>query len=220
MNTTTSNKIYIKGRDVMADALHDLQNLHLRTYKVRLDDGASMPVRAHNTDVGYDVTIKSFEYSKEMQVSTRLIEESLEAGEDGVTRSHYHRYTAPIPCHITVDTGIAVQMDEQDGRAHCISVDAVPNSRMSKPPFVLGNSLGTIDPGYTGTIKFIYDVLPSATWEDINERFKIGATIGQLKFSVVLTPGLRRVDTLDDTDRGDGGFGSTEKTVDTAPETV
>lgn len=220
MNTTTSNKIYIKGRDVVRDTTYDLALLPERTYKVRLDDGAEMPVRAHRTDIGYDIKIKSFEYSKEIQASTRLIEEPTKSVENGVSVSSFRRYPTAIPCYIKVDTGVAIQMDGQDDLAHCISVEAVPNSRMSKAPFVLGNSIGVIDPGYTGTIKFIYNVLPSATWEDINDRFVVGAVIGQLKFSVVLTPGLRRVDELDATDRGDGGFGSTEKTVDTAPAKV
>lgn len=207
----TQHQIYIKGRDVAADTKYDIDNLCNRMYKVKLEDGAAMPTRAHNTDVGYDVKIHSFKYSEDRQTSTKLVLKD---------NAYVLAETNPIPCYIEVDTGVAIQMDGQDDRAHCICIDAVPNSRMAKPPFLLGNSPGTIDPGYTGTIKLKFNVLPAATWQDIVERFQVGATIGQLKFSVVLTPGLRLVEELDSTDRSDGGFGSTEKTVDTTTDKV
>lgn len=63
---------------------------------------------------------------------------------------------------------------------------------------------GTIDSGYTGTIQavmFNHSILP--------RRFKKGDKITQLVIFKVETPCLNVVAALDETDRGEFGFGST-----------
>ena len=65
---------------------------------------------------------------------------------------------------------------------------------------------GVIDAGYTGPIVAkLYN-------HDISEvHITAGMKIVQLVILPVLTPELELVDSLDETERGDGGFGSTGK---------
>lgn len=67
-------------------------------------------------------------------------------------------------------------------------------------------SRGTIDSGYTGSIKA---VLFNHSWRPV--RIRKGQKITQLVLVPIVTPGLEFVEKLDTTDRADGGFGSTGK---------
>lgn len=64
-------------------------------------------------------------------------------------------------------------------------------------------SRGTIDSGYTGTIQA---VLINHSWKFI--RIKPNQKITQLVILPIITPPLEFVETLDDTERGNNGFGS------------
>ena len=66
-------------------------------------------------------------------------------------------------------------------------------------------SEGVIDAGYTGAIcAKLYNHS-----EECCYRVKKGDKITQLVILPILTPELEVVDSLDETERGDGGFGST-----------
>ena len=67
-------------------------------------------------------------------------------------------------------------------------------------------SRGTIDSGYTGEIKA---VLFNHGWLPV--RIKKGQKISQLVLMPIITPDLKLVDSLEETDRAGGGFGSTGK---------
>lgn len=67
-------------------------------------------------------------------------------------------------------------------------------------------SRGTIDSGYTGSIKA---VLFNHSWKPI--KIHKGQKISQLVLMPIITPDLNYVCSLEDTDRADGGFGSTGK---------
>lgn len=62
---------------------------------------------------------------------------------------------------------------------------------------------GTIDPGYTGPIKV---TMYNAGGE--SALIKCGDKVAQLVFHATLSPELKIVDEFEETDRGDGGFGS------------
>ena len=64
---------------------------------------------------------------------------------------------------------------------------------------------GVIDSDYRGEIK-----VALATLNGVYE-FKKGDRIAQIIIEPVVTPELAQVDSLDDSERGDGGFGSTGK---------
>ena len=65
-------------------------------------------------------------------------------------------------------------------------------------------SEGVIDVGYTGSIRVkLYN--HSNRWYQVDK----GDKISQLVILPILTPDLELVDELDETERGNGGFGST-----------
>lgn len=65
---------------------------------------------------------------------------------------------------------------------------------------------GVIDSGYTGSIRVkLYN------HTSVDYKFKAGEKIAQLVILPILTPDLELVDSLDETERGNGGFGSTGK---------
>lgn len=65
---------------------------------------------------------------------------------------------------------------------------------------------GTIDSGYTGSIKAVL-----FNHGSINYIVEKGQKITQLVIVPIITPEPELVDSLEETDRGDGGFGSTGK---------
>ncbi len=65
-------------------------------------------------------------------------------------------------------------------------------------------SEGVIDVGYTGSIRVkLYNN------SDVDYEVKSGDKISQLVILPILTPELKVVDKLNETERGNGGFGST-----------
>ena len=87
-----------------------------------------------------------------------------------------------------------------------LSLDIRPRSSIKDTGFVLCNSTGTIDEGYTGPIKlYFYHVLP---WK---RPYRVGDKIGQVKLGMSFPLQFCEVQELDKTARGDGGFGSTGK---------
>ncbi len=66
------------------------------------------------------------------------------------------------------------------------------------------NTPGTIDSGYRGEIGVIL-----ANFGDKDFSVAKGDKVAQLVFSPVVQPEIEETDTIDDTDRGAGGFGST-----------
>ena len=96
----------------------------------------------------------------------------------------------------------------------------MPRSSISKTNLFLRNSVGLIDNGYRGTIKlrFGYIFQPcdmtiggSRLICEVNTHkiYKKGDRIGQLVFSKTIEPTRWSVGVLNETERGDGGFGST-----------
>ena len=65
---------------------------------------------------------------------------------------------------------------------------------------------GTVDSGYTGSIRVKLFNLSSCAVSIVK-----GQKIAQLVIKKILTPELEVVDRLEDTDRGENGFGSTGK---------
>ena len=82
-----------------------------------------------------------------------------------------------------------------------------PRSSVWKTGMVLSNGIGTIDNGYTGEISAVfYHVIPNMP------RYKVGDRIAQLHFDASIKYlCFAEVAKLDETDRGNGGYGSTGK---------
>lgn len=97
---------------------------------------------------------------------------------------------------VVIDTGVHVEIPE--GYVGFIKAKSGLNVKSGL------TCTGVIDAHYTGSIKVkLYNHKPDAY------HFKAGDKIAQLVILPCLLPELELVDSLEETDRGDGGFGST-----------
>ena len=79
-----------------------------------------------------------------------------------------------------------------------------PRSSIWKTGMIMSNSLGTVDYGYRGEMSAVfYHVMPNMP------RYKVGDKIAQLHLDWSEDIEFNEVDELDDSERGDGGYGST-----------
>lgn len=132
--------------------------------KVKLDEGAIMPTRAHDTDAGLDL------YAREAQI-------------------------VPARESATFDTGVHIALPA--GTVGLIK---------SKSGLNVNHGLtsdGVIDSGYTGSIAVkLYNN------SGYDYAVKAGDKISQLVICPVMHLPLELADALDQTDRGNNGFGS------------
>jgi dUTP pyrophosphatase len=177
----------------------------LKTKVKLLDDKAVMPFRAHEDDVGYNLTF----------ISLDRIEGDV----------------------LFFKTGVSVQPPNG------YYFDVVPRSSISKLPLEQANSVGVIDPNYRGEIIVPVRVTHDSLGQDIGRKsfpnglvrmfnarpatmYDVANLILDRKpvlFQMILrkrfSSELEQSLELEDTARGDGGFGSTddlEKTVTSA----
>lgn len=103
-------------------------------------------------------------------------------------------------------TGISIEIPE--GYVGLI----YPRSSISKKDLSLCNSVGVIDSGYRGEIKFRFQLTQSGATKVQLARevdiYKIGDRIGQLMIVPYPQVEFEEVAELSDTSRGRGGFGS------------
>lgn len=146
----------------------------------KLTDKAVMPVRAHKSDAGLDLTAT--------KIHTVL-------NECGQLMLVYH-------------TDLAVEIPE--GYVGLL----FPRSSIFKKSLSQTNSVGVIDSGYRGelmvTFKTTTDVVPAV--------YKEGERFCQLVIVPIPEIDVVEVEELSDSDRGDGGFGSSDNEVSAAPE--
>lgn len=132
--------------------------------KIKLDEGAKLPTRAHSTDAGLDL------YAMEDQIISAKESAEFNTG-----------------VHIELPLGTVGFLKSKSG--------------LNVKHGITGE--GVIDVGYTGAIKVkLYN--NSGT----DYRVKAGDKISQLVILPILTPELELVDELSETERGEGGFGS------------
>lgn len=97
-----------------------------------------------------------------------------------------------------------------------------PRSSQSKIPLVFGNSVGVIEPEYTGEILVKLRPVMDIYHSNINEGEKnytfgfgytinIGDRIGQLVLAPLVHSEIEEIEDLPETKRGSDGFGSTGK---------
>lgn len=98
-------------------------------------------------------------------------------------------------------TGLAVEIPE--GYVGLI----FPRSSIHKKNLSLSNSVGVIDSGYRGEIKFIFKV--DALVTNTPNFYEVGDRIGQLMIIPYPQIELEEAEELSQTARGEGGFGST-----------
>lgn len=114
--------------------------------------------------------------------------------------------------NICFDTGLSFEIP--DGFVGLI----FPRSSLSKKDLMLTNSVGVIDSDYRGSVSFKFK--PTNCFSRDTERvvnietandYEIGDRIGQIIIVPYPKVSFVEVDELSDTERGTGGFGSTNK---------
>lgn len=134
---------------------------------VKLDEGAKMPTRAHQTDAGLDI------YSRESK-------------------------TVPARGSEIFDTGVHIELEPY-------SVGFLKSKSGLNVKHGI-TSEGVIDVGYTGSITVkLYNN------SDVDYVVNAGDKISQLVILPICLPTPVLVDDLAETERGNGGFGSTGK---------
>lgn len=132
--------------------------------RIKLDEGAFTPTRAHPTDAGMDL------YAREDKV-------------------------VPARGSAKFDTGVHIELP-------CGTVGMLKSKSGLNVKYGI-ISEGVIDEGYTGSIVAkLYNLSDDDYWVWAGDK------ITQLVIMPYLAPDLEVVDELDDTDRGDNGFGS------------
>lgn len=181
--------------------------------QIKLNEGAQVPVRAHETDSGYDVFAAS---------EPNIVGRSFVLHPESPNSILWDSID-----YIEYDTGISVAPEatswSPDDAAYG-ALDVRPRSSISKYNLVLANPPATIDHSYRGTIKlrFKYIVQPEdlqlvnlfgnnpklACRLNLDKIYKKGDKIGQILPYWAQKIEWEVVDQLSETKRGDGGFGS------------
>lgn len=78
-----------------------------------------------------------------------------------------------------------------------------PRSSICKVPLILSNSVGVIDSGYRGEIKFFF-----RPTDRPKRNYEVGDRIGQIIIMPFPQVEIQEVSELSDTQRGSSGFGS------------
>ena len=99
---------------------------------------------------------------------------------------------------VMVDTGVSIAIPQ--GAAGLVYL----RSSLALQGIVLCNGVGVIDPDYRGTIKMLLMNTCATTIV-----FNKGDRLAQLVITPVITPQFTVMTELDNTNRADGGFGST-----------
>lgn len=160
------------------------------TIKVRkLHDDAAMPCQAFESDAGYDLV-------------------AIDSGEIEI-RENNSSSTGLIQ-YIQYRTGISI---EPPPGYH---VEIYPRSSISKYDFILANGVGLIDNGYRNEIlvrfKYIQPRHPLKVIRNVDmKKYFKGDKIAQLVIRKTQKANFVFADSLSETDRGEGGFGSSGK---------
>ena len=112
------------------------------------------------------------------------------------TDTDYDKY-GNLVCH----TGLAMEIPE--GHVGLL----YPRSSISKTPLALRNSVGVIDSGYRGEIMLKFN--REDRFNSDKSIYAAGDRVGQIMIMPYPKISFLETDELSDSDRGEGGFGST-----------
>ena len=108
------------------------------------------------------------------------------------------------PTQITYGLGIALEIP--NGFVGLV----FPRSSIRKTRLQLSNSVGVIDSGYRGELQATFNKIIT-TIENQKNDYKVGDRIAQIMIIPHPPIEFEEANELSDTERGDGGFGSTGK---------
>lgn len=158
----------------------------------KLHENAVVPFKAYDKDFCYDVVAVSEEeiapnvwrYGLGIALQIERGVELIEEGKEDCDYIYISLVNSPIN----------------------LSLDFRPRSSIWKTGMVLANSQATGDEGYIGEYMLVfYHVIPNMP------RYKVGDKIAQMKIGVTFPIDFKEVSELSETERGEGGFGSSGK---------
>ena len=140
----------------------------------------------------------SFLFRKTIKIVCSVLPEYKTQGAAGFDLSIIEDFSLdPNDLH-NFHTGIRMDIPKD----YCILV--FPRSSLGQKKIIIPNSVGVIDSDYRGEIK-----VPLLNLSDETLEFKAGQRVAQCLLVRVSQAKLEKVNTLSETDRGVGGFGST-----------
>ena len=161
--------------------------IHIPDLRVKkLFPDANLPVRANPTDSGLDVFVYKFEkayYITELTFVDSMYSYRLRPSE---------RVLIHTGISVAIDPGFEIQVRPRSGNA-------------LKKGFLIVNAPGTLDSGYRGPVCVII-----GNFGQVTQEITVGDKIAQLVVCPVILSKVVEVEDLDVTDRGQGGFGSTD----------
>jgi dUTPase len=176
-----------------------------------------LPAKANDYAAGYDVhpievkMIAHNGYSVTCTTNEQIINECIKLRKKD-KRSWWKRFKdwlndeQPLKGwkQIRLNTGLKLQPLDPD-----LYISLEPCSRTIKTDYSMHNSLGTIDNDYRGYCWAIYNA--NHTTYDSTSIIILFNTCCQLKGKISVPLNFRLSETLTETERGEGGFGSTMK---------
>jgi dUTPase len=176
-------------------------------YNIVLGENAIIPKRANELDCGYDLVAAS---------EPKIVGQTTKYNSQFYTSIDYIEYTT----NIKIQPELAKILISETGTNFGAFI--FPRSSLSKYNLLLCNSVGTIDPIYTGEciLRFKYIIQPIDMLLNYGEMichvnsekiYKKGDKIGQLVFLPSFDVEFKKVKKLEETVRSAGGFGSTGK---------
>ena len=101
---------------------------------------------------------------------------------------------------VRIPTGIAIEYEDKN----VVAVICARSGLSAKHGIALANGIGVIDPDYRGEL-----LVSAVNLSDKPYTFSDGERIAQLMLLPIIRGEFEIADTLSDTERGSGGFGST-----------
>ncbi len=161
--------------------------------KIKLSHGATAPVRKHSDDAGADICAVG-----DVDDTT---------GETVYLEKENHIAIIQPKTRMSIKTGVSFEIDTDDvpiGTTREIQIRA-RSGLARKNGIMLVNSPATIDAGYRGEVDVI---LYNSSDEPFS--FSRGDRVAQIVIGLVFLDTFEVVEKFsDETDRGEGGFGST-----------
>lgn len=113
-----------------------------------------------------------------------------------------------------IEYGLGIKLQHDCDVRQGIQFDFRARSSIHKTGMILSNCIGTGDEGYTGEYKAVfYKIIPSLP------DYEVGDKILQMQITRAIDAEFEIVQSLDETSRGDNGFGSTDIKIGKAKRT-
>lgn len=213
-----TKKEEVTTNEVLQEVIGDVCTLKKPVAKIQVQCFGNIPKRGTSSAAGWDVNPMSVRmiahngYEIECRTNSEVTE-ACKRLKKLDKRSWWKRlkdwWKDEIPekgwKQLWFNTGLKCAPEDRD-----IYISLEPCSRTVKTDYQLHNSLGTVDNDYRGYLYAIY----SANWTTYDDYsiIRLLNTCCQLKAKKTIEMEFIETEELDQTARGTGGFGSTEKT--------